>query len=170
MLRFLRRASALIGRSRLLLLGALIAALVGVPSPAAAMCTCWVSATGAADQGTPVVLGTVVEVAVQEIPRYVGERPIQVKLDVLRSWGSEAHGGLILHTTTNSMSCDGYNFREGETYLLVAVKNRPRADAIWPPEGTYGVYVCGVWPLERAGEIITQLDEQREDAMKTSHP
>jgi hypothetical protein len=88
----------------------------------------------------------------------MGERPMLIKLDVLRSWDGVDRQEFVLHTSTNSMSCEGYNFRAGDTYLVVAIENRPEAGASWPPPGTSGVLHCGVWQLKDAKDVTAELD------------
>ena len=75
-----------------------------------------------------------------------GEAATVVEFAVLHGWKGVAAGTTTLHTQRNMVSCDGYEFVVGVTYLVFATENGPtQAERyhVSPSTKTYGVSLCG---------------------------
>ncbi|MBI4341594.1 MAG: hypothetical protein HY598_04870 [Candidatus Omnitrophica bacterium] len=80
------------------------------------------------------------------------ESKVIVTLNPTRFWkGPQDTRRVVLHTVRNQVSCDGFWFEDGKTYLVVAHQQ---------PDGTVGTSFCsGTEVIDKATENIAALDQ-----------
>jgi hypothetical protein len=93
------------------------------------------------------------------------EPRIIVAFRVYRIWKGKPKRKIVLHTVFNKWTCNGYQFKEGEEYLVFAHVNGCEAAKMFPQaKHTWGVSTCGgTFLLADAQKDIKELGAGRRD-------
>ena len=118
---------------------------VAVPALA---CSCVPpTATGAAKSADAIFSGEVI--GIKYLDDAEGKNPeprMIVKFKVIRTWRHVTSHEFFIHTVRNAWSCSGFDFREGQKYLVYAHRNAAGdAKRFAPyelPEESFGVGLC----------------------------
>ena len=91
------------------------------------------------------------------------EPRIIVTFKVYHSWKGPLKKSVVLHTIYNKWTCEGYFFKEGQEYLVVAYKNHEQmAEKFAPAKDTLGANFCGATMLlANATEDLRELGPGR---------
>jgi hypothetical protein len=121
------------------------------------------SATHALNESALVFSGKVIDI--KYLDKHDDEHiepAIVVTFNVYKYWKGLPGTKVKIHTVYNKFSCDGYNFEEGEEYLVYAFKQESKKN-FWEwllnkPAYKYDVGLCGgTKPLSSADRDLRQL-------------
>jgi hypothetical protein len=139
--------------------------LLRLGSAEAAACSC-VPTTIAEniERAGAIFAGKVTAVSYPDEPKNpLGERRLLANVEVSRVWKGESGRKAVISTWENLSSCDGYNLREGQEYLVFADTARVIGPLGKEPEYRFeGISWCGgTTPLNHAADELKALGEGR---------